>query len=215
MANWISTREARDLVAAGYRASDEAWDIEASLRKAETAILRRLEQGALASKARTMTFLQPDGKCSVERKNEVDWTLDPSFWQALMVCSSSEQTLDWIAGDFAFIIDPTDPARKWQSCFAAEMAFGVRFERDDLPLEHSSAPGAAKGGRKALWNWPAAVSAVWSQIHVGDLKPSTQAEVEQAVRLFLTEGDHEPSESGVRAHAKLIWKDLNSEDASG
>lgn len=214
MVNWISAREARNLVAAGYRTSDDPSDIESSLRQAEAAILRRLEQGALASRAQTVTSLLANGRSGVERENEADRALDASFWRTLMECSYGEQALDWIAGDFSFVIDPTDPARKWQSCFAAEMAFGVRFDRDGLPLDDPPVAGAAKGGRKPIWNWPAAVSAVWSQIYVGDLKPSTQAEVEQAIRSFLTEGDHEPSESGVRAHARLIWRDLNSEDGN-
>lgn len=79
-------------------------------------------------------------------------------------------------------------------------------------LDPSLATDAAKGGRKPTWNWPAAVSAVWCKIHFGDFNPSTQADVEQAVRSFLTNGDHEPSESGVRTHARLIWRGLKSED---
>lgn len=208
MANWITAREAREVVAECYRASDDPKDIEVSCRQAEAAILRRLEHGALASKAQTMTFLDGDGKGDVERKNEVDWVLPASFWQTLVACSYGEQSLDWVAGDFSFVFGHAD---KSKGCLAAEMAFGVRFDRDGLPLDPSLAIGAAKGGRKPTWNWPAAVSAVWRSIHFGDLKPSTQAEVEQAVRSFLTHGDNEPSESGVRTHARLIWKDLKSE----
>ena len=209
MANWITAREAREVVAECYRASDDPKDIEVSFRQTEAAILRRLEHGALASKAQTMTFLDGDGKGDVERKNEVDWVLPASFWQTLVACSYSEQSLDWVAGDFSFAFDHAD---KSQGCLAAEMAFGVRFDRDSLPLDPSRATGATKGGRKPTWNWPEAVNGVWCRIYLGEFQPATQADVEQAVRSFLTHGDHEPSESGVRTHARLIWRGLKSGD---
>lgn len=93
---------------------------------------------------------------------------------------------------------------------------GVHFHRSGL--EHigladggarDSSSSRASTGRRPKYDWPAATLAIFGLIHRGDLKPSSQADVERALICHLTNGDEMPSDSSVRPYAKLIWHEHN------
>lgn len=71
----------------------------------------------------------------------------------------------------------------------------------------SDNPKPEKRGRPARYDWPAASIAVFGQIHRGDFKPESQADIERALIAHLTDADGGPSESTVRPYAKLIWEE--------
>lgn len=96
---------------------------------------------------------------------------------------------------------------------------GVHFHRSglvNLGLIDASDPPPSKDrvsrGRKPKYDWQNASNAIWGQIYRGELIPENQAQIEQAMQSFLTEGDNEPSESTVRPHAKLVWEEFSKAD---
>jgi hypothetical protein len=69
----------------------------------------------------------------------------------------------------------------------------------------------AKRGRKATYDWEAAVTKIWGAIYRGELIPDNQADIEKAFQRLLSRGDKEPSESTVRPFASRIWNELQTE----
>jgi hypothetical protein len=89
---------------------------------------------------------------------------------------------------------------------------GVYFHRSGLTnlglgVVHEPTTGKVKSGRKPTYDWPAACLAIFGEIHRGDLKPESQADVERALISHLSRGDKQPSESTVRPYAKQIWEE--------
>lgn len=83
----------------------------------------------------------------------------------------------------------------------------VESEENYLTAPNLELTSVENRGRRPKYDWPAASIAVFGEIHRGDFKPSSQADVERALIAHLSDADGGPSESTVRPFAKLIWEE--------
>lgn len=83
------------------------------------------------------------------------------------------------------------------------------FENDAEPAVESGgskAPINSRTGRPAEYDWLEATNAIWAKLYGNELKPKSQADIERAMILHLTNGDDEPGQSTVRPYAKRVWE---------
>lgn len=138
---------------------------------------------------------------------EREWAIPGWFWQEFTTAQSSAR--DWETGRFS----GRGQSPKGREAITLS---GVYFLRSTLsalgePLDqqaHTETGGQSPKGRKPIYDWSAAVAAVWGQIHRGDVKPGHQADIEKAMQRWLSVGDKEPSESTVRPYAHSIWTEF-------
>jgi hypothetical protein len=137
----------------------------------------------------------------------LEWDIPLWFWRDFIQPKGS--SFDWQLGKLR---------AKGQRHGNAEQfdLAGIHFHRPgllnlglDATNDPSTYPEQAKRGRRPEYNWSEAISAIWGQLHRGDLQPNVQADIERALIAHLTVGDKEPSESTVRPFASNIWQEFN------
>jgi hypothetical protein len=137
----------------------------------------------------------------------IEWDVPISFWRDFM--KPRQAIHDWSLGK----VRGQSSARGTRQEIALQ---GLHFHRSGLALlglakseaDDDDAKAPVNSGRKPKYDWTAATLAVFGQIHRGDFKPETQAEIERALQTRLARGDREPSESTVRPYAKRIWEEI-------
>ena len=138
---------------------------------------------------------------------EREWYIPVWFWENFTKIASSRQ--NWDTGQFSGSgHGPRGSGELILSGvhFHAETLRRLTGQADERPSEASPIiEGRDKKGRKATYNWNAAISAIWGKIHRGDLTPKFQADIELALIDYLKHGDKEPAESSVRPYAKYIF----------
>ena len=141
---------------------------------------------------------------------EREWDVPTWFWTEFTVGRNSSQ--DWVLGRFS------GDGRTARGNGAITLT-GLHFHKQTLDAllgmggDTSGQPTAideaeSRRGRRSTYDWQTASSAVWGQLHRGDLRADTQADVERALISILRHGDHEPSESTVRPYAKTIFEEF-------
>ena len=83
---------------------------------------------------------------------------------------------------------------------------GAADQATEAQIPEQEEQGAPRG-RRPKYNWPKSVLAVFGDIHRGDLKPETQADIERALLEHMGGKEGGPSESTLRPYAKLIWEE--------
>lgn len=144
------------------------------------------------------------GRSNVETLTEErEWNIPLWFWQEFTLSEKSGQ--DWEMGKFSGSGNGPD-------LINYVILSGVHFHRESMAA--LDGPKAAppeseeqRRGRKAQYDWPGAISAVWGKLHRGELNPKVQADIEDALIVHLTVGDDAPGESTVRPFAKPIWEE--------
>lgn len=138
-----------------------------------------------------------------------EWDVPMWFWRDFTEATSSRQ--DWPLGS------ARGKGRHNRTSQIIELQ-GLHFHRSGLsslgiadPAGASETKEHVRTGRRPTYDWGKATANVWGQIYRGDLKPSTQADIERALQTVLRRGDDEPSESTVRPHAKPIWDEFQRE----
>lgn len=143
------------------------------------------------------------------------------FWECCV--TRPEAILDWNSGRFAGFGTVDDDLHRVRLT-------GVEFDvsnivdleamlvagrptsslENEVAATESSAPVSSRG-RKPVYEWEAAIHAVWGKIYRAELIPKNQAYVEKALMSVLRKGDDEPSESTVRPYANRIWREFSKE----
>lgn len=140
---------------------------------------------------------------------EREWDVPTWFWNDFTSERSSAQ--DWVIGRFSG--NGRTPQGSGSITLTGlhfhkrtlDALLGVNSGIDSQPAGHANVE--SKRGRRPTYDWHAASSAIWGQLHRGDLKATTQADVEQALIAVLSRGGQEPSESTVRPYAKTIFEE--------
>ena len=136
---------------------------------------------------------------------EREWNIPGWFWQQFTIAERSHQNweLAKFSGKGRAPVEITYMTLSGVHFHRASLEALVR--RDDQPEQKST----GKGGRNPAYDWDSAVTAIWGEIHRGELIPDNQAQVEVAMIRWLAKGDKEPSESTVRPFAKRIWTEFS------
>lgn len=180
---WISARDALALLQERGINSD-----------ASVTICRRAHIGLVKARARRFSDIHGDRD---------DCEVPAEFWWAKGHAALEQ---NWQAGDFSTWI------RRGPVEWPAN-AFGVIFCKADIeeiapPVTRKtnlSTPAKTQGGRpRAEW-WEDLLINIAYQIHVGDLKPKKQADVERAMATWLAAHEHEAADSSVRERARKLW----------
>ena len=195
---WISSGELYQLLLGKYGPSG----------KARLALESALSLGQISGRAlRATRYRSPLRDEERAVWGAVEWDVPLSSWQDFT--SSKETKFDWAIGTLSWRLSNNQGAERME-------VQGLHFHRSgliNLGLVDSGegATGSAEGkrGRKASYDWRAACTAIWGQIHRGELIPENQAQVERAFQVLLTKGDKEPSESTVRPYAREIWEEYS------
>ena len=66
----------------------------------------------------------------------------------------------------------------------------------------------AKGGKPLAAHWDEMWAAMAVALHVGDLNPKTQADIERAMSDWLASKDIDAAESSIRKRAQQLWRKL-------
>lgn len=69
-----------------------------------------------------------------------------------------------------------------------------------------------KGGKPLAKHWDAMWAAIAVQLHLGDLEPKTQADIERAMLAWLANEDIDAGERTVRNRARVLWQALIEAD---
>lgn len=166
---------------------------------AREAICKRAKAGLVRSRARLF---------KINTRAESDSEIPAHFWWAE---GKAALTADWITGDF----------ETWLDSKILLQAFGVTFMRADieamLPADAlaASAPTAAAakaGGRPSADWWDDLWVEICRQVWEGELQPKKQADIENAMLVWLTAQNLSASNSTVRPRARKLWavmKDKN------
>jgi hypothetical protein len=142
----------------------------------------------------------------MDKLSEDNFDIPKEFWWA-EGHKALEQ--DWDAGDFDTWINHTHHLR----------AFGVSFLRADIeklipattaqPVPLS--PAAAVGGRPPADWWDDLWIEICRQLYTGDLKPTKQSDIENAMLQWLSNRGETPSTSTIRPRARKLWTAIQSE----
>ncbi len=137
---------------------------------------------------------------------EREWEVPSWFWRDFTDPDASVR--DWEWGKFS--------GRCHQgSEFRSMELDGVHFLRESLdclkPASQGEDQASPERGRKRKYNWEEATNHVWGEVYRGDLKPSQQSDIEQALQRVLRKGDVEPSEATVRPFARIIWEEFQKD----
>lgn len=120
---------------------------------------------------------------------------------------------NWRAGDF-----DTWPKGQPSLSDVHLEAFNVSFLRTDLErimpppkvapasLQEDVRPPRNKGGRPKREFWEELWVEIARQLYVGDLKPKTQADIENAMHQWIVAKGYTASESTVRDRARMLWR---------
>jgi hypothetical protein len=191
---WIAAREALRLVSERNGAEG-----------AQETILRRLTAGLLASRARLLRGLAPEGGTASEPEfHFVDLS---AFWSRER---PEKIVADWGSGDFSV---PGGSGYQWQ-------AFGAELDQYEINLlapvpggtgrTEQSQPGVGKGRKPAHW-WPDFAEELAMYVHEHGLPPGTgvegQGDVIKAVLGRLADqGKEEPTRSAIQSVINAVLR---------
>ena len=172
---------------------------------AGAAIVEACQLSQIAGRADRMKGEERSGPSTLaptSTSNAMAWDIPLWFWRDFIKSSGGQDwSLNKVQGE----------GRREGRWIKIDLQ-GVYFHRSglrNLGLESVDEPAKAraKSGRKPSYDWPSACLAIFGDIHRGDLKPESQADVERALISHLTVEGKEPSESTVRPYAKKIWEE--------
>lgn len=192
--DWISARDLHQMMFAIHNPA-----------KAGNAIVEACQFGQIAGRASRMMGEAPSGDSKFDpssRYGAMSWDIPLWFWRDFIKdINIQDWGLSKVRGD----------GKREGRWIKLELQ-GVHFHRSGLAnlglaSAHHPATEKVKSGRNPKYDWPAACLAVFGEIHRGDLKPESQADVERALISHLSDMDKGPSESTVRPYAKRIWEE--------
>lgn len=179
-----------------------------SIAASKRAIAERLSRGDLRSAAKAVhpTVRKEPSRFYRELPNTAwlywHYEMDDHFWEA---------------GDTVIPVEVADGRivshgrQLFQARFDPE---GLREMGASLPLAATSSetgtnsrPARRAGGRPPK-PWPEVMARIAGLIHLGDLKPANQADVERAMIEWFEARGKTVGESTVREPASLIWKEM-------
>jgi len=185
-------------------------ELSASPTQAGALLLDQCRLGFVAARAVLCRYAdedQPDHWTYEER----EWDVLPWFWTEFTLEGQSSQ--DWERGIFS----GRGSAPKGRCSITLN---GVYFAGSSL---NSMLPASAivdttkppkpnsSGGRPPAAFWDDLWCAVWGDIYRGDFTPKRQADVERAMLDWASANGHELSESAVKARARRLFAELQSE----
>lgn len=193
--NWIS---ASDLHAAMLRKVGPAYG--------SAALAEACRLGQIGGRAMRATCDLIQRSASLAKWRAVEWDVPLWFWRDFT--QPGKAKFEWPLGKVR------GEGRRDGGAQRIELQ-GLHFHRSGLinlgldagACDSDQAPETNRG-RKPQYDWPKATTAIWGQIHRGELIPDNQAAVERAFQAFLAKGDKEPSESTVRPYARPIWEEF-------
>lgn len=195
-ADWIS---AADLHAAMFAKVGSV--------KAGEALAEACRLGQLGARAMRVTCERIRGGTNVPIWSAIEWDVPLWFWRDFTEGKKGrfEWALSKVRGDGAK-----------DGEMQRIVLQGLHFHKSGLinlglgqEAENADPAAGARRGRKPVYDWQEASTAIWGMIYRGDLQPKNQAQVEKAMQRHLAKGDEEPSESTVRPFAKLIWDEYS------
>ena len=195
---WITAREAMRLAITQYgiNPANGSEAIMESGRLGFVAARATLAQGGLTGRGSSGWDWE-----------EREWDIPSWFWNAFTYAGTSSQ--EWPLGRFSG--QGNSPKGR-----EAITLSGVHFYRASLAAlgpslsesQSTNTTSEIRRGRKPVYDWDAATAAIWGELYRGDLKPTTQAELETLLQQRLSVGDNGPSESTVLPYASRIWKEI-------
>jgi hypothetical protein len=190
---WVTAAEARQLLKPVFN----------SEYTAQMTICERAHAGLIRSRARH--FIRTH-RGSERRSDNCEISKD--FWWG-----EGHEVLKqtWTAGDF----------EAWTRDQEVRMqAFAVSFLRADIEkmipakLESTAAPtppSSAKGGRPPADWWEDLLIAMCFRHFRGDLQPKKQADIEGAMKDWITQQGYDAADSTIRSRAKKVWQAIQRE----
>jgi hypothetical protein len=182
------------------------------------AILQRAGVGLVRAKAFLLVW---DELTEGAKLNNCE--IPKNFWKREVV------TEDWDRGDFG-IIEEVSPTSWMAGSIAADShAYGVSFARADIEAmvsastesEHSApsdvaspAPVPRNQGGRPPKDWEAVMIELAGQLYDGDLKPDTQANIEDAIKNYFSSNDMTIGDSTARDHARPLYQRLARKDGN-
>lgn len=208
--SWVSARDAvvRIMQASGQDDVRSLYSIIAYVRSGHV-------------KARAMVIKEKIQHRHTSKEQELRDTFVPAwFWEKCTDYSSC--ALDWKSGVFA------GHGYDAGSTLSATLT-GVQFEKSGLdildpphqPSEQitsdvvtipQASPKESRGGRPPAEWWDDLWVEICRQLYVGDLKPKTQSDIENAMLKWLAGKETSAAESTVRGRARKLWQAINAED---
>lgn len=150
------------------------------------------------------------GRDAARKYEEREWDIPTWFWQEFTHHGSSAQ--DWNTATFTGQGSAPDGR-------STIKLTGVYFLQSSLPyvkgagqLEEKASLNKVATGRPAKPWWDDFWCAMWGQIYRGDLNPKNQAQLEQSMSQWITDNDHEASESTLKPLARKMFAELSRED---
>ncbi|MEO5707150.1 MAG: hypothetical protein ABIT10_00990 [Alteraurantiacibacter sp.] len=189
---WMPAREARAHV------------FSKGVQNAGVFLIEQARLGFVAAKAvEAWGVAHPNNFLSYDWE-EREWEVPVWFWERFARASGKDTS--WEIGQFR---------GEGLSPMGSRLieASGVHFLRESVEacfqtnLDHIAGVEEKRKGRKPKYDWPAAIVATYGKIERGDLKPSQQSDVEDALVAYFMDADGGPGESTVRPYAKLIWEE--------
>jgi hypothetical protein len=227
----IPAGEAFDLLARAYDLRGQFADWDVCQRVAVDALLDRLVRGQLTAWS-TACFIDCDNP-QAGPLNEIISPYDflnqqqagevpVAFWHHYQCAGPNNRQFDPVTGDCKFGYSDHDYSLRDGS------AFGIHFDRRGLPsiavpswsvgqaansnsAQTASEPQAVernKGGRPPLYDWEMAKAAVTLECASRVTITTSQAEIEEAFKLWFARRGESPSDSVVRDHAGPLHRAL-------
>lgn len=176
-----------------------------AISKAGPIILEASAMGQLAARAVRATGVarSAGGNDSKMEWAAREWDVPLWFWRDFTKHDSSMQ--DWAFGKvrgqgFRNRVSETIELQGLHFHGAGLQALGLAPVKTAADQSGQS----SNRGRRTKYDWPAAMLAIFGQIHRGDFKPANQADIEKALIAHLADDESEPSPSTVRPFAKQI-----------
>ena len=204
-------------------------------QEAQSALFRRLKNGAIASMAARyegnlpgltdfdpeVSYVSDGGYYSLSTS---DYELSKDFW-GLVEWRGAGATVDWEFGIFAYSYFP-----RGRNCKQFEHATGVlldassleklvgeqewkQFHAADVSADKPtpSKPIVNRGGRPPAPFADDLMCAIWASIYRGDLQPTLQADVEKAIKDWTVAHGHDLGDTSARDKARKIWLAMQQE----
>jgi hypothetical protein len=187
--DWLSARETMKL----------AMTVFSSVHDAATTICSRASDGMLRARAKRFV---------VDDHTRDDVEINKGFWWARGEAALEQ---NWITGDFETWIDRKHHVR----------AYGVAFNKEDilctlgldaLPQKAAAAAVVSKSGRPPAEWWDDLWVEMARQLFTGDLQPKRQADIEAAMKNWISSSGHNVADSTVRSRARKLWRAIYAED---